>query len=51
VIEQITYLLFRRLLDNLQTKAESKARILGGPIDDSKYLPGREDLRRASFAN
>lgn len=30
VIEQITYLLFLRRLDDLKTTAESKARILGG---------------------
>lgn len=32
VIEQITYLLFLRRLDDLQTLAEHKAVVMGGPI-------------------
>jgi len=51
VIEQITYLLFLRRLDDLQTTAESKARILGGPIEDPKFLPGQEHLRWSRFKN
>ncbi|KAA1426882.1 type I restriction-modification system subunit M [Nocardioides antri] len=51
VIEQITYLLFIRRLDDLQTLAEKKARITGGPIEDAKFLPGQEHLRWSRFKN
>lgn len=51
VIEQITYLLFLRRLDDLQTIAEKKARITGGAIQDSKFLPGQEHLRWSRFKN
>jgi len=51
VIEQITYLLFLRRLDDLQTIAEKKARITGGPIVDPKFLPGQEQLRWSRFKN
>ncbi len=52
VIEQITYLLFLRRLDDLQTLAESKARITGtGLIEDPVFLPGQEHLRWSQFKN
>lgn len=51
VIEQITYLLFLRRLDDLQTIAEKKARILGGPIEDPRFLPGQTHLRWSQFKN
>jgi len=51
VIEQITYLLFLRRLDDLQTIAEKKARLAGGPIRDSKFLPGQQHLRWSRFKN
>jgi type I restriction enzyme M protein len=51
VIEQITYLLFLRRLDDLQTIAEKKARITGGAIEDAKFLPGQEHLRWSRFKN
>ena len=51
VIEQITYLLFIRRLDDLQTLAEKKARITGGVIEDPKFLPGQERLRWSRFKN
>lgn len=51
VIEQITYLLFLRRLDDLQTTAEKKARITHGPIEDAKFLPGQEHLRWSRFKN
>ena len=50
-IEQITYLLFLRRLDDLQITAEKKARITGGPIEDAKFLPGQEHLRWSRFKN
>src|SRR4051794_24214889 len=51
VIEQITYLLFLRRLDDLQTLAEKKARVTGGVIEDPKFLPGQEHLRWSRFKN
>jgi type I restriction enzyme M protein len=51
VIEQITYLLFLRRLDDLQTIAEKKARVSDGVIEDPKFLPGQEHLRWSRFKN
>lgn len=51
VIEQITYLLFLRRLDDLHVTAEKKARITGEPIEDAKFLPGQEHLRWSRFKN
>lgn len=51
VIEQITYLLFLRRLDDLQVLAEKKARIIGGPIQDPPFLPGQAHLRWSHFKN
>ncbi len=49
VIEQITYLLFLRRLDELETKAESAARILGEPLRDPRFLPDQQQLRWSRF--
>jgi type I restriction enzyme M protein len=51
VIEQITYLLFLRRLDDLQTLAEKKTRVSGGIIEDPQFLPGQEHLRWSRFKN
>ena len=51
VIEQITYLLFIRRLDDLQTLAEKKARVTGEPIEDPIFLPGQQHLRWSRFKN
>jgi type I restriction enzyme M protein len=51
VIEQITYLLFIRRLDDLQTLAESKARATGGPIENPVFLPDQQQLRWNQFKN
>src|SRR5690625_4981918 len=51
VIEQITYLLFIRRLDELQTLAESKARYQGGVIEDPIFLPGQQHLRWGKLKN
>ncbi|MEL4356469.1 MULTISPECIES: type I restriction-modification system subunit M [unclassified Luteococcus] len=51
VIEQITYLLFMRRLDELQTLAESKARYNDGVIEDPVFLPGQQHLRWSRFKN
>lgn len=50
VIEQITYLLFIRRLDDLQTLAEKKARI-SGAIEDPIFLSGQSALRWGTFKN
>lgn len=51
VIEQITYLLFIRRLDDLHTLAENKARRLRQPITDPTFLPGQQHLRWSQFKN
>ncbi|MFC7374539.1 N-6 DNA methylase [Brachybacterium sp. GCM10030268] len=51
VIEQITYLLFIRRLDDLQTLAEKKARFGGGAIEDPVFLDGQNHLRWSVFKN
>jgi type I restriction enzyme M protein len=38
VIEQMTYLLFIRRLDELQIQKESKANLLKNPIEDPQLL-------------
>lgn len=50
VIEQITYLLFMRRLDDLQTTAEKKAQFMGtGVIEHPVFLPGQQHLRWSRF--
>lgn len=51
VIEQITYLLFIRRLDDIQTLAERKARITGGAVENAVFLPGQSDLRWSHLKN
>ena len=49
VIEQITYLLFIRRLDDLQILAENRARHTRKPIENAIFKPGQEDLRWSRF--
>lgn len=49
VIEQITYLLFIRRLDELQTGKEQEANDLGQPIDSPIYQPEQYPLRWSRF--
>src|SRR3984885_5502826 len=42
VMEQITYLLFIRRLDELQTAKENRANRLGAPIDSPIFSPGND---------
>ncbi len=49
VIEQITYLLFIRRLDELQTLKENRANRLKTPIEDPLFLPGQRQLRWSEF--
>lgn len=58
VIEQITYLLFLRRLDDLQSLAENKARATKGKVEKPIFPPGNdpkkrpyEDLRWSRFKN
>nr|HPM52233.1 type I restriction-modification system subunit M N-terminal domain-containing protein [Rhodoglobus sp.] len=46
VIEQITYLLFIKRLDDLHTLAESKANLLGKPIENPVFPDGMDDTGR-----
>jgi type I restriction enzyme M protein len=49
VIEQITYLLFIRRLDELQTLKESKASVLGKTIEKPIYTSEQSNLRWSRF--
>ena len=46
VLEQITYLLFLKRLDDLQTLAENKASQLGHPIESPVFPSGSDDKGR-----
>jgi len=50
VIEQITYLLFLRRLDDLQTLEENKANRLGKPIE-RRVFPDGKDARGRAYTN
>ena len=50
VIEQITYLLFIRRLDDLQTLAENKARVTG-KVESPVFTPAQSNLRWGQFKN
>lgn len=49
VIEQITYLLFIKRLDELQQLKENKASLLGKSIEKPIYQPSEKELRWSSF--
>ncbi len=51
VIEQITYLLFIRRLDELQTQREQKANLLKKPIEEPIYNEAEYELRWSRFKN
>ena len=53
VIEQITYLLFVRRLDERQTLEEKKANIIGSPMSPSVqfYTDDQKELRWKHFKN
>lgn len=46
VIEQITYLLFIKRLDDLQTLAEHKAEMLGEPLERQIFPEGEDEQGR-----
>ena len=49
VMEQITYLLFIRRLDDIQTAAENRARRTGTPVEKPMFLPGQTQFRWSRF--
>ncbi len=49
VIEQITYLLFAKRLDDLHTAKEKKANLLGGKIEGPIFKKGQDHLRWSRF--
>ena len=49
VIEQITYLLFIKRMDDLQIRMEKKANRLGTPIENPIYRPEEKELRWSHF--
>ncbi len=51
VIEQFTYLLFIRRMDEKHTLAEKKANIAGIPIQNPLYTDEQKELRWSSFKN
>jgi type I restriction enzyme M protein len=51
VIEQITYLLFIKRLDDLQTTQEAKANRLKRPIENPIFKRKQQDLRWSRFKN
>jgi type I restriction enzyme M protein len=51
VIEQMTYLLFIRRLDELQTLKEQKANQFKKPIEEPIYKVSEDDLRWSRFKN
>ena len=51
IIEQITYLLFLKRLDDLQTLAENKSRRLNKPIEQNLFPKGKEKLRWNNLKN
>ena len=49
VIEQLTYLLFIKRLDELQTLQERKAERTGKPIEESIFTADQDHLRWSRF--
>lgn len=51
VIEQFTYLLFIRRLDERQLLEEKKANTVGIPVMNELFMPAQKELRWSSFKN
>ena len=51
VIEQFTYLLFIRRLDETQIMEEKKANMIKKPVSNVIFTPGQQELRWSSFKN
>ena len=51
VIEQISYLLFIKRLDDLEQEKERKAQRLGRAIENPTFAPGQQHIRWSQFKN
>lgn len=51
VIEQFTYLLFMKQLDDQQTRLEKRARLTGKPIENPTFNEGQQNIRWSYFKN
>ena len=51
VMEQMTYLLFIRRLDEIQTTQESESEITGEPVKKPIFTPEQSHLRWSSFTH
>jgi len=51
VIEQFTYLLFIRRLDEIQLREEKKANLIKKPVSNPVFTEKQEELRWSSFKN
>lgn len=51
VVEQITYLMFLRRLDELQCKSEQDANLFGGSLQEVYYGPDEQAFRWSHFKN
>jgi type I restriction enzyme M protein len=51
VIEQISYLLFIKRLDDLELAKEKQVKRLGGKVKDPTFTPEQQDLRWSQFKN
>jgi type I restriction enzyme M protein len=51
VIEQISYLLFIKRLDDLELTKEKAAKRFGGKVKDPTFSPEQQDLRWSQFKN
>ena len=51
VIEQITYLLFIRRLDDIQALKENQARATKKPVENPIFAPGQQRLRWSRLKN
>lgn len=51
VIKQITYLLFIKRLDDLETAKEKKAHTLGRPVENPIFGEDQQELRWSNFKN
>jgi type I restriction enzyme M protein len=51
VIEQISYLLFIKRLDDLELAKEKQGKRLGGKVKDPTFTTEQQDLRWSQFKN
>ncbi len=49
VIEQVTYLLFAKRIDDIHTNREAQANLLGGKIENPIFSKGQDELRWSRF--